>query len=164
MARVSDFILLLELSGDAVHLEQEGGAGGRWRVTERPGNGVVRAIRAAGGGAAVVPRGGSERTVQWRGDGEDHRVPRDRGRRPRGTNDSVPSLYRGVTLQRSPYLCIRPQVRGLSLLRARVGVAGSTAVGAVAAVGAGVAGVTTADKVLVVSPHGVWTDNVTVPR
>ena len=50
------------------------------------------------------------------------------------------------------------------MLRSRTGVAGSTAVGAVAAVGAGVAGVATADKVLVVSPHGVWTDHVTVPR
>jgi len=54
-------------------------------------------------------------------------------------------------------------VRGLSLLRTSVGVAGSSAVGAVTAVGSGVAGVSTNDKVLVVSSRGVWADHVTVP-
>ena len=51
----------------------------------------------------------------------------------------------------------------MSFLRTTVGIAGSTGVGAVSTVGTGVTRVTTNDKVLVVSPTGVWTDNVTVP-
>ena len=54
-------------------------------------------------------------------------------------------------------------VRGLSLLRTKTGVAGSSAVGTVATVGSGVAGVSANDKVIVVSSRGVWADTVTVP-